>query len=131
MEGDDEEEVHDKHGDEEDGDDAEELANEVVQSRDGFAEDGVEGPVFDVGGNEEGGEDDGEEGGKEHHGAEADVLVHAELLFGDHGFRPFVKDVFEELEPDKDKGDGGEKVEDLHANQLGDGAGGNNGHPAG
>ena len=61
MKDDIEEEGHGNEADENEGEDSEELAEKVVEAGDRFGEDGVEGAVFLVFGDDEGGGDDRED----------------------------------------------------------------------
>jgi hypothetical protein len=72
------EEVHEEEGDEHQHEDAQQFSGEVIEAGDGFGEDGVEGAVFDILGQEEGGGDDGEDHGEEGHGAERPAFDRAE-----------------------------------------------------
>ena len=112
-----EDDLHDgeRNGDEEEHTD--EFPQEVFGAADGLGEDRVERAVFEVAREKDGGARDGKHDGEEAHGAEPDVFDELEFL------------VRAGADDDERRGDDGgteeeQEVEDLHANELREGGGG-------
>ena len=116
-----EEDGHDEEAGEDEGEDAEEFAEQVVEAGDGLGEDGIEGAVLLVLGDDEGGGDDGDDDREVTHCANH-WIFQAEQFVGTGAFGAHGVGEFDEVHADGDEDEDEEEVEDLHAHELREGA---------